>query len=198
MKRRVVLLSPIIVLLPIIVFFQIKALSVDRQLFYYGRNMYKHDLSLPFGITPVYCGYDRGMLGFTLLDNYETTWLAQGNSYVAKPGMKVDTVLSYGFNDNLLVGLIKATDQQKYYVIFGNTGAVEIQLYEKEGIDLSEKFKHLTWIDVRDKATICSKEEKRANYSAPVLLSLLLLLIIYIAVFFYKWIMKKSAMEINR
>ena len=154
-----------------IIFFRDKMLAVDSQLFYYGRNTYKHDLSLPFGMIPEYRGYDMGKPGFVLLDKYEIC----GRAYKIKPGMVIDSFLSYGFKDNLLISLVKATDKQKYYVIFrkilnndirpyqGAECITEIQSYES--VNLSAKYNDLTWIDVTDINAIKLLQEERAGYS---------------------------------
>jgi len=154
-------------------------LAADRQLFYYGFNVYEHNLSLPFGIKPEYRRYGvkqrfalqerEGMNHFVTPEN--KYW---ENNIRAKPGIEVDTVLSYGFNENLLVALIKATDKKLYYVICKDTFAVEVQLYDK---DLSEKFKELKWIDVTNNSIIELIQNERGYYSLFIFISFFLLII---------------------
>jgi len=187
MKRKIILIVPIIVLLSLTVFFWIKTLSVDRQLFYYGQNHYKHNISLPFEMKPEYWGYDRGKLGFVLLDGDGIV----ARVYAIKPDIIVDSFLSYGFSDKLLVALIKATNQQKYYVIYKDARVVKILSDEDGCIDLSQEFKDLQWIDVTDKNAIKLKQNERNTYFVLGVFSFLLL-IIYISVMSFLWYKKKK------
>ena len=150
---------------------------VDGELFYYGRAELKHSSFLPFEMKPEYWGYNKGMRGFVLLDDYEMSYIGNGVVYRVKPDMEIDSVLSYGYNDHLLVGLVKATDQEKYYILCTGSSPYDTKVLSFENEDLSKEFDDLKWINVRDNELINSKKEERATYFVLGIFFFLLLII---------------------
>ena len=86
------------------------------------------------------------MLGFVLLDD-GMTHIAKRNRYFTFPNIQIDSIISYGFNDSLVIALVNDTRKEKYFVI--SDGSKNIQLVpfsQFNVINIISKY-NLNWID---------------------------------------------------
>ncbi|HOF16104.1 MAG TPA: hypothetical protein PLF32_03705 [Bacteroidales bacterium] len=138
-----------IILLFLIMFAAIIYIVCDYYLYYYGKNtlnIYKKIITI---VTPE--RRDRSSCyrneGFALLKNGRT-YIAKGNVYRGYPKIKVDSIVSYGFNDSVIVGLFISKDKESYFVIMDNSSYnVKLLSYKEYSINEIIKLYNLKkWI----------------------------------------------------
>jgi len=107
-----------ITLIFLIIFSGITYVITDHYLFYYGKNKLNIYNEIITSIKPEHwdMSHSHNNEGFVLLEN-GMTCLARGNVYRGYSKIKVDSVVSYGFNDSVLVGLFISKDKDSYFVI---------------------------------------------------------------------------------
>ena len=76
------------------------------------------------------------------------THIAKGNVYVGYSNIEVDSVLSYGFNDSIIVGLFISKDKESFFVIMDNSSYnVNLLSYKEYSINEIIKLYNLKkWI----------------------------------------------------
>lgn len=138
-----------ITLIFLLIFSVITYVITDHNLFYYGQNrlnIYKYIIK---SIQPERrdMSYTYSNEGFVLLEN-GMTYIAKGNVYVGYSNIEVDSVLSYGFNDSVIVGLFISKDQESYFVIMDNSSYnVKLLSYKKYSInEIIKLFNLKKWI----------------------------------------------------
>ena len=168
--------AKVIILTLVILITAISYFVSDKKLSYYGKSDFAPHNLLPYGVKPEYWGYDRGMLWFALLDEGEMTLIAKGNKYFTSD-ITVDSVLSYGFNDSVLVGLVLGKDSNKYYVVFKGDADIRVIDY-KEGIgSIATKLK---WIDNVNNPPLNLIQIHRYSRLLLTLSSLFLIILLFI------------------
>ena len=72
----------------------------------------------------------------------------KGNVYVGYSNIEVDSVLSYGFNDSIIVGLFISKDKESFFVIMDNSSYnVNLLSYKEYSINEIIKLYNLKkWI----------------------------------------------------
>ncbi|HPZ60645.1 MAG TPA: hypothetical protein PLS14_01715 [Bacteroidales bacterium] len=119
----------------------------DSDLYYYGKNNLPIYNKLPFEMKPEYWGYRRGMLNFVILDKNDFVHIGRGVGYWEYPEITIDSVISYGYNDTLLIAIVKDSCKQKYCLRQYDTLSEELIPLQYCNI---EKLKHdynLKWIE---------------------------------------------------
>lgn len=114
MKRFYILLLLLLMILIGFLFF-----SVDKKLFYYGKNDLSIYKSLPMDMKPRYRYDFEG--GFALEDKYNFGLISQGKCQYANSNsnvvLDIKSILKYGFNQDSLIALVEDQDKTQYYVL---------------------------------------------------------------------------------
>lgn len=139
-------MKKIIILIGLTLLFGITYILLDHNLYYYGKNdiHYYHDL--PFQLKPEYWGSDLGLLGFRIEDKDGFGHIAKGVIYFKYPNIEIDSVLSYGFNDKLLIALIKDKNQQLAYIVQTDTNTFDLIPFVKSSANKDIQNQQLKWI----------------------------------------------------
>lgn len=119
----------------------------DSDLYYYGKNNLPIYNRLPFEMKPEYWGHRLDNSGFNIMDKYDFVHIGKGDGYWEYPGIIIDSVISYGFNDTLLIAIVKDSCKEKYCLRQYDTLSEELIPLQYCNI---EKLKHdynLKWIE---------------------------------------------------
>ncbi len=84
----------------------------DRNLFYYGESRFSFYRLLPFKIKPE--NRPEFEKGFVLWDAYEMSLIGNGVRYFDYDSITVDKIISYKFNDTILIAKIIDTKGYEY------------------------------------------------------------------------------------
>ena len=139
MKRMIILIS-------ITLLFGIAYIVLDHNLYYYGKNEIHCYHDLPFQLKTEYWGSDLGLLGFRIEEKHGFAHIAKGVSYFKYPNVKIDSVLSYGFNDKLLIALIEDTHQKLAYIVQTDTTTFELKPFVRSSVNKDIQNQQLKWI----------------------------------------------------
>jgi len=139
MKRMIILIS-------ITLSFGITYIVLDHNLYYYGKNEIHYYHDLPFQLKTEYWGSDLGLLGFRIEDKHGFAHISKGVSYFKYPNVKIDSVLSYGFNDKLLIALIEDTHQKLAYIVQTDTTTFELIPFVQSSANQDIQNQQLKWI----------------------------------------------------
>ncbi len=80
----------------------------DSDLYYYGKNNLPIYNRLPFEMKPEYWNTRQGRPGFKIMDKYDFSFIDKDIIFFKYPNIKIDSLISYGFNDTIFIALIKA------------------------------------------------------------------------------------------
>ena len=162
----------IIVALGLITITAYLIITLDKQLYYYGKNDWCIHDKLPFKIAPQYWGYDMGSLGFVLEKNNET--LISKGKISKLPDAEINEIIKYGFNKEKLVALVNDSGGKKFYVVCIKNP----NIYSKQDFTIDvvpqESFINndpLKWIDIENVST--KQMELVRNYLEIFLLFLI-------------------------
>lgn len=131
------------------------AVVIDSKLFFYGKNEWGIHDKLPFKTMPQYWGYNRGNLGFVLVDEAEMTFIAKGSKYWSSD-IEINEIIKYGFNKEKLVALVSDSLGKQYYVVCKKNPDVyskqhlTINVVPKDSFINNEPIK---WIDIKNVST---------------------------------------------
>ncbi len=121
----------------------------DSDLYYYGINNLPIYNKLPFEMKPEYWNTRQGGPGFNIMDKYDFVHIGNYVGYREYPGIIIDSVISYGFNDTLIVAIIADSSKNLYCFIQNDTLIRSITLIPLTNCNI-EKIKHdynLKWIE---------------------------------------------------
>ena len=139
------------VLCALIITFLVVAVIIDGKLYYYGRNIWCIHDELPLKIIPQYWGYERGHLGFVLLDEYDMTVVASGSKYWSSD-IEIRQILKYGFNkDKLVVLVVDTFGRERYVLLMKNDNKISKQ-YLEITVFSNVNFlndRNIKWVDVK-------------------------------------------------
>lgn len=172
-RVRWLLIIVIMLLLLLVGYFMI---LLDKQLYYFGKNNWGIHDKLLFEITPEYWGYDRGMLGFVLVQDGTPLIAAKGDAPWSAPDIGIKEIIKYGFNKEKLAVLVKDSLGKEYYVECEKQSdtrskqALKIIVVPKQGFISKEQFK---WIEINNNSA--GKMEEVRNYLEILLLFLFLI-----------------------
>ncbi len=121
----------------------------DSDLYYYGKNNLPIYNELPFGMKPEYWNTRSGSPGFKIIDKYDFVHIGRGVRYWGYPNITVDSVISYGFNDTLIIAIIHDTYKNLYCFKQNNTinRFVKLTPYKDCNIEQIKKDYNLKWIE---------------------------------------------------
>lgn len=122
-------------------------IMADSDLYYYGKNNLPIYHKLPFGMKPEYWGTRRGMLGFVILDKNDFVHIGKGSGYWEYPEITIDSVISYGFNDTLLIAIIKDSCKVLYCLRQYDTLSEELIQFPYCNIEQMKQEYNLKWIE---------------------------------------------------
>jgi hypothetical protein len=156
--------------------------KLDMELYYYGKSNNCFYATLPLNIKPEYWEYDRGNLGFVLLEEDETL-IAKGSKYWGSD-IVIMNVNKYGFNKEKLIALVTDTKNDKHYIVCSKNN----NIYSKKTINVKVinanqkvNFNELKWIDINKNSI--KKLEDIKNY---------ILIFLLIIIFYSFYILKKN------
>lgn len=147
MKKHLILS---IISLILLIFAIIKYINADKEMYYYAKNNLPiYHNKLPFGSKPEYWDHRLDNSGFKIMDKYDFVHIGDHVRYCGYPDILVDSVISYGFNDTLLVAIIADSSKNLYCFIQNDTLIRSITLILLTNCNI-EKLKHdynLKWIE---------------------------------------------------
>jgi hypothetical protein len=152
-------------------------ISIDKKMFFYGRNIFNYNL-LPQKIYPEFRHDFEG--GFTIFDKYGFSLLARGFPLANGVKENVKNIIEYGYNDkSILVSVETEKNKTRYVQITSDqksrTGLFIKVFKEKTGKKKYDKYK---WINI-EKSTPYFLERSH-NLLQPLLIMLFLYWIFFI------------------
>lgn len=124
-------------------------LGLDRSLFPYGESNFTFYRLLPMKIKPENRPDFEG--GFTIWDEHGMSLVSKGSRYWQVDSIQIDKIISYGYNDDLLVARIIDTEGSVYSFAYSENKDpdfkpdISVRLFsdEEESLD-----KNLKWIEI--------------------------------------------------
>lgn len=125
-------------------------IKADHSLFYYGRNLTPHGPIYGF-----FCPQDRHLTSAAFpvgvdLTNDGMPLVSKGCVVRGYPEVTIDSMVSYGFNDSVVVAEIIATDGGRYYwvdTLFSYTPCLIAQDSLGYAVSPTDRFGLERWVD---------------------------------------------------
>ncbi len=183
MKKKFILS---IISLILLTFSIIKYINADKEMYYYGKNnlpIYQN--KLPFGMKPEYWDYRRDNSGFNIIDHIDFKSVGRSVGCWEYPGIIIDSVISYGFNDTLLIAIIEDTSKNLYCYKQNDTLSFEFTPLKECNIEQMKKDYNLKWIETANKLP---ENISSARFFSGILFYISLILFI---IYFRKYLKEK-------
>ena len=124
----------------------------DSDLYYYGKNNLPFYHELPFGLQPEYWNTRQGGPCFKIMDEYNFSYIDKNIIFFKYPDIEIDSVISYGFNNNIFIALIKAhniklNSSNLYCLKQNNIDSFNIIPYTDCNIEQIKQEYNLKWIE---------------------------------------------------
>jgi hypothetical protein len=153
---------------------------LDRQLFYYGKNILNVYHRLPLSIKPEFRNDFEG--GFVLRDKYGFSLVNKGICQFVHSDIKftINEIMRYGFMDDKLVAIVKDSDGHIRYIEFlknidiNSNQDLLVNLYDN-GAFMGDE--NLNWIDINKDN---DRTERRRNIAGLIMIIVFTILFIEI------------------
>lgn len=146
---------------------------IDRELYYSGFSVLPMPNTLPFGLKPQFENISDGNRGFYLINKNSFNALGKGVRHDYST-VKIVKVISYGFNDTILIGKVKGEDSNIHFFTFTKTVNKKLPYEVKAIKELSNYYFNngIQWISVKPE----KEYTKCRNYRNLGLLTTVILL----------------------
>jgi len=153
--------------------------TLDRQLFYYGKNDINIYGTLPLKVRPVFKYDFEG--GFALEDEHGFRLISRGDCQYVHSDIKLNVrnIIGYGYAEDILIAHIENADGRKYFIecTKNNNPTSKQDMIIKvldEGVRIN--LKELKWIEIEKNTKYIRKVELLRNYTMFILITLFLVL----------------------